>query len=1108
MALRNLSIDIDYTGRGESILRQFVIPALTESVEYDRVTSFFTTQSLVSISEGLNKLLLNHGRMRLVLGIHDVPPDLAQAVTISDDVTAELISSFRRRLIEGLTTIADELVVDRLLTLAWMIKDGVLSVRIAAPEILAPGNPGLFHNKVFIFRDADGNVVAGVGSSNETSAGLGQNFEHLTAFTSWNQKQYTDRQEEFFNKLWADKQPGLIVRELDSSFADEIISALQHSKSPDSKQYREPHETLAPILDTAARMPSLSMVAGRHTALFPHQELIFLEALSRWPVRALLADEVGLGKTFEAGSILSHLLQHNIVKSVVLLVPKAVVYQWQAELSEHFGLESWVYDSSRRVFLSSSGRIRALGCNDSIIGTKTPTVAIISSQLARGTRAGNHIFRDATHLPDLLVVDEAHAARVKPDISGSEHPTLVWKMLRDAVDVIPHVVLATATPMQVHWREYHALLELLGLPKDWQKPANYRRSLELLSASTGCDMADAGLAVRLIHSSLISYKPEKLALSSAEQELSTLILTFDLHNLTDIAINVRAKWSVAKSLLFKVHPARFLTLRNTRSALEKIGYKFPTRNLPPINLSIPARIQLFYKKVEEYLTTEYFQVERALFPNKKFSIGFVKCAYQQRLASSMEACLRSLKRRKDRVASIEYDLTNVALIETVFEELEESDSFDFESSPDFAKDGVLSDDVQRAARIERVFLEDLLKQLEDILQSHVDPKISETLRLIEKHTEEDDRVLIFSRYTDTLDAAIEAFRRSTSSSPIPFGVYTGKQAEIDYGKGPIISSRGEIRDALNNNKITIVFCSDAASEGLNLQTARVLINIDVPWNPARLEQRIGRIARLGQRAETVDVYNLWYPNSIEAKMYTRLLERRELYELAVGEFPEVVSAAIRDELSSELGGQQPKKDAIAELNNLKNSMQVNALLGLWDREVAEKTLTSRFREELAALVRASAIASGAAVSNRGAVVEILHGTVRAEFSTAAGTDNVISLTHPALAWLREAPFTACVEEGYQILTTKTNPAFFAVHGVASSPVTLPGLLRVMSDKLSNVQVTTPENLTANPNGRLLSTWCPNRTALSIPTKVTFSSVEPLVCDLRALAIEQIGRGTH
>ena len=85
--------------------------------------------------------------------------------------------------------------------------------------------------------------------------------------------------------------------------------------------------------------------------------------------------------------------------------------------------------------------------------------------------------------------------------------------------------------------------------------------------------------------------------------------------------------------------------------------------------------------------------------------------------------------------------------------------------------------------------------------------------------------------------------------------------------------------------VSVVFCSDAASEGLNLQAARVIINIDVPWNPARLEQRIGRIARLGQRADTVKIYNLWYPDSVESKIYTRLLQRKDLYDLAVGEYP-------------------------------------------------------------------------------------------------------------------------------------------------------------------------------------------------------------------------------
>ena len=190
---------------------------------------------------------------------------------------------------------------------------------------------------------------------------------------------------------------------------------------------------------------------------------------------------------------------------------------------------------------------------------------------------------------------------------------------------------------------------------------------------------------------------------------------------------------------------------------------------------------------------------------------------------------------------------------------------------------------------------------------------------------------------------------------MPYGVYTGQTAAMDLGVGPQRSTRGEIRRALEQGAIRIVFCSDAASEGVNLQSARTLINVDVPWNPARLEQRIGRIARLGQKASSVDVYNLWYPDSIEAKMYKRLIERKDLYELAVGEFPEVISAAIRADVSSRFGGQTTASDPLAQLQRLRNDMQVNALRKLWARDSTGDTLAHKFRAGLAALAVASVL---------------------------------------------------------------------------------------------------------------------------------------------------------
>src|SRR5690606_32267201 len=103
---------------------------------------------------------------------------------------------------------------------------------------------------------------------------------------------------------------------------------------------------------------------------------------------------------------------------------------------------------------------------------------------------------------------------------------------------------------------------------------------------------------------------------------------------------------------------------------------------------------------------------------------------------------------------------------------------------------------------------------------------------------------------------------------------------------------------------------------------------DVPWNPARLEQRIGRVARLGQTAEIVDVLNLWYPQSVEAKIYERVLQRRDVMELALGAFPELVGTAIRNAVMGRTDG-GVDSDVIEALTNARAKLEVEALSALW-----------------------------------------------------------------------------------------------------------------------------------------------------------------------------------
>jgi hypothetical protein len=190
-------------------------------------------------------------------------------------------------------------------------------------------------------------------------------------------------------------------------------------------------------------------------------------------------------------------------------------------------------------------------------------------------------------------------------------------------------------------------------------------------------------------------------------------------------------------------------------------------------------------------------------------------------------------------------------------------------------------------------------------------------------------------------------------SEIGSALYTGTDVWLEISGSRVPSDKTGVKRALDEGKISVVFCSDAASEGLNLQSAKSIINLDVPWNPARLEQRIGRIARLGQTSLDVTIVNLWYPNSIEARMYARLLERHDLYQLAVGEFPDIFSKAISAEVVNELhtGSSSIIPDPEGRLQAARRSIQRIALQRIWTIRDFSDSPAMLFRQKLAKVAR-------------------------------------------------------------------------------------------------------------------------------------------------------------
>ena len=443
MGLKDISLENGYVGKGDKILRSFLLPSLSVSKYYDRITGFYSIESLLAISQGIESLFKNGGKMRLIIGIHSFPREMIDA-TLQREFFQQQIDKVRTELICGLSTLTDALEKQRLATLAWMIQDGLLEVKAASVRQV-DNSTEIFHPKTIIISDDNGDTVAAIGSPNESRHGLGGNFEQLAVLMSWQSPSAVEGQIAFFESLWHNDNSDAIVLSISEDTAQIILDAL-------GPEYINPKEkntiNQKGIISHLALMPSNFFVSGDIPALYTHQERAVIDALSRWPIRVLFADEVGLGKTFEAAATLVFLVKYCGVKRAVILTPKSVLYQWQEELNDHFGLDAWVYDSSARVYRDYHNNTVDMG-QSSPLGKEAPGLVLLSAQFARGTGKTLDVFsyKDAV-LPDVLIVDEAHSARVSIDISGKKNKTRMYQMLEKVCKKIPHLILATATPMQ------------------------------------------------------------------------------------------------------------------------------------------------------------------------------------------------------------------------------------------------------------------------------------------------------------------------------------------------------------------------------------------------------------------------------------------------------------------------------------------------------------------------------------------------------------------------------------------------------------------------------------------------------------------------------------
>jgi hypothetical protein len=209
--------------------------------------------------------------------------------------------------------------------------------------------------------------------------------------------------------------------------------------------------------------------------------------------------------------------------------------------------------------------------------------------------------------------------------------------------------------------------------------------------------------------------------------------------------------------------------------------------------------------------------------------------------------------------------------------------FEDEDTDEDVVETILKNRKQEDLEWERGRLAEMLKTLDDI--SGTPSKMKELLRVLDKRRQGGGRIrqtVIFTRFYDTLQDIVGRLRAIDPAMLV--GTYSGKGGQyVDpQTKGLRGTERDEIKHRFLRGEIDVLVCTDAAAEGLNLQTADLLINYDLPWNPMKVEQRIGRIDRIGQKYEKIFVLNLCYVDSAEQIVYDRLLKRLAEAGVVVG----------------------------------------------------------------------------------------------------------------------------------------------------------------------------------------------------------------------------------
>ncbi len=862
------------------LLEQLYVPALSEAIRYDRCCAYFSSSVLSAAARGFGPLI-----ERLV-SLGDRAPRPAVRLLVNEELNAadrnallETGSSaaLEKRLFDRFKSPKEALEKERLKMLAWLLREGLVAVRVG---VLRSGE-GILHAKYGVVTDEKGDAVVFAGSGNESAPGLLSNHEQLELSTSWSDPERLQHYTKQFDALWTDTHPDVHTVTLPEAVRLKLIKF-----APKEPPIAEPSTALARqraamLLQYVVEAPYFENGGSTCDAtalvdLWPHQRRVVEETATAWPDGRLLCDEVGMGKTIEAILVLRRLLAGRGVKRALLLVPRGLLKQWQGELREKGGLVVPRLEGLDRLVWPNEVEKRLSGFDEAL----QRDVLLVSRETAR-TEA-NRALLLTSDVWDLVILDESHAARRrKQEENEFNGATLLLELLRELQlrGRVRGVMLLSATPMQTHPWEPWDLLAILGEGGRWlaefREVRNFYGAVRSLSNGS-LKTEEARVPAELVVADAAFPPP-----SGAPRPTDATAFAKSLSFAKPDQREPLARWlRHGAPLARKMH-------RNTRDTL-RAYYAMGLLNRPPPKRAVHderfdyehLEERRVYDAVKEYIDHRYAQLE-----TDKPGKGFVMTVYRRRAASSPYALQESLKRRR---AGLRAVIARHTLDDWVRDDFDPSD---LDEDDEFFDRVEITDsypDDPGIARNELNQVEELLAKLAGL--GSRDTKLSRFYDIIKALRSEGRAVLVFSEYTDTMEYVSE---RLTSLCGDRLGTYSGDGGRRRVGDEWKPATKDVITSALMRGEIDVLVCTDAASEGLNLQRASAVVNYDLPWNPSKVEQRIGRVDRIGQEQDVVKVTNLFLIHSVDDDVYSALRHRCGLFEKFVGPMQPVLSRARR-----------------------------------------------------------------------------------------------------------------------------------------------------------------------------------------------------------------------